>query len=56
MAGAGGWWPGLVTGGRELSVQVLRVASPWMGGFRDKLSLGWVWPEKSGSLCGERGS
>lgn len=53
VAGAGGWWPGLVTGGRELSVQVLRVASPWMGGFRDKLSLGWVWPENRGVCAGK---
>lgn len=49
-----GWWPGVVAGGCELSVQLLRVASPWMGGFGDKLSLGWVWPENRGVCAGQR--
>lgn len=28
-------------------------ASRWKGGFRDKLSLGWVWPENRGVCAGK---
>lgn len=43
----------MVARGCELSAQVLRVASSWTGGFRDKLSLGWVWPENRGVCAGK---